>query len=177
MKRLRAIQLLVIVLSMLLCLSLTGCKDKNEITTDGKILVASVNYLDDTWEIYRNTDTSDLSSYIFKNSEFNSTERSSAKVFTNILNLPTVELSKELDKSEKITDYTYKTSMVQALEYVNFLKSEGYTEKLTARTSDFYEVYLEKEGSDKYIRLIIAPGYLIEYATNQLSFKITDYII
>ena len=177
MKRLKAIQLLAIGLSILLCVSLTGCKDKEEVTTEGKILVATIDYSEDVWEIYRNTDSSDISSYIFKNGEFDSTEKSITNKVSAIISLPKVESQNNLDRSKVITDYTYKTSLVQALEYVNFLKSQGYTEKLAAKTSDFYELYLQKEGSDKYIRLIIAPGYLIEYGTSQLSFKITNYIL
>lgn len=157
-------------------ITLSGCSNKNkDIDLTNTIVTSSIQYGEDNWEVHKSTVDNKI--YILKNGELEDEKTDKENELKAMITIPVVESSKDLDKSDEITHYTYKSGIVSSLEYLNYLAENGYTEKLRAKTPDFLEVYLKSDKMDKYKRIIITKDYIVEYNTDNLEFKIDNYII
>lgn len=168
--------LLIMALSCICVLTLSSCGSKNkDIDLTNCIVTSTISYSQDKWEVYKETEGENV--YVFKNGELDTQSKYNNQELKAMLSLPSVEESKDLDKSNIITKNTYKVGIVASLEYVNYLKESGYEIEFEAKTPEFYEVYFKSDKMDKYKRLIVTKEYVIEYNTDNINFKIDDYII
>lgn len=164
-----------IAIIIVMLLLFTGCSEDNGIDITDKTEIATINYKNDTYRAYKGIDASSV--HIFKNNKYQEDIEVADKSVQNKLELPKVNTGKNLEKSEEITNYTYKSSIVQSLEYIIYLEENGYEKILEALTPRFYEVYMKDEDSTYYKRLIITSKYIIEYNTDKVEFDIKNYII
>lgn len=169
----KAIKFSVLVLGLMAIIGLCGCSKKDEIDLSNMTLSASIVYEKDNWEVYKsNTDNKIIA---LKNGRIERESTYSSDALP-IISLPSVTSSKDLDRSTMISENIYDVSNVSALEYINYLKEDGYSVKLEAKTDSFYELYLNKKENTKLKRVIITKNYIVDYNTEIINFNIDDYM-
>lgn len=158
---------------MLVTIQLTGCS-KNKIELSTSTLIATVSYNDTIWEVYGSVEKPEV--HILENGKYIETKKATQKyVPRELMSLPETNVYNELTKDKEITNYTYEATLIESVEYLNYLKTQGYKTELYAVTCDYIEYYMLRPNSKLYQRIIIIPGYIIDYTVDSLEFNIENY--